>query len=1387
MKTPSCKIEPAINRMPGWAAPAWGSLPQIQSTCKNLARIVAVCTALASLNSFGQATVTWTGGNGTGTDLGAATNWGGTLPSTALPGDIGQFDGVVPGNLSLTYNGGLASGFGQSGVSLHLTPNQTGSVNISSPVGASVNLAILNLINESPTASFSLGDTSTRVLNLIWRPGDADTLHSFVNNSAAPNIIYPNVRVQSGGGINHVLSFDGTGDWWITNNLIVANSPSTSIRKDGTGTMYWNGPSINAAKGNGTITSPIVINAGTLVLQNNTVLSPLGNGNTGTQGIENNGTRFKYDAPGLTQILTGPISGSGILEVANGTLSLSGASSYTGNTILSGGSLIVNGAEGDAATGPLGNGGTISFTGGTLQFSANNTFDYSPRFSTAAGQLYSFDTAGQSVLLTNNLVSTGGTLTKLGSGTLTLGGSSSYSGLTTVAAGKLVFAGAKTGAGNIAVANGAALGVTATGTQVAPSTLTVGTSSAATLEFNNVNSTATPVIAAGTLSSGGPITVNVNSGSFTVGQSYPLVSWTSGSPTFNLGIVIGAVGNLQVVGNTLRLNVTALSYVWTGAADANWDIGTVNWLFNGNPSAFANGGGALFDDTASGPTSVIVSSPVAPAGVTVNNATDPYSIASSGANNIGGTGGLTKANTGTLTVSGGANTYSGPSTIIGGILSVGTLANGGVASDIGASASSAANLVLNGGRLQYTGEAVSVNRLFTLGTGNGTIEASGTGALNLNNGGAVSLSGAGPRVLTLTGSNTEDNTLAAAVADSGGPTSLAKNGAGKWVLTGSNTFSGGTMVAAGTLQVGAGGASGSLGTGNTVNNGALIFNRSGVLTNDGTISGSGSVTVNGAGTVILPGDNTYSGGTTITGGTLQVGNGGTSGKLSGTSGVVNDGTFIVNSTGTFTLTGGGVISGTGNVIVRGDGGLFQAIGANTYTGWTLIEPGATFQPSQGNQGELASSVVTNNGTLKLVRQDNGVFIYRGPIVGTGQLVVDANNVNNGDVTLTGTNTYSGGTFIANNILILGDAATSGAGTIAGNVVFTNSPTPNENPRRLVFNHPDDVTFPGLITYSTNLPFGNRGIVEQRGPGTLTLTANNDYPGGTVITAGSIQVGNGGTSGAIGTGPVTDEGILIFNRADNITFGGVISGNGALVKMGAGTLTLTATNIYFGSLTVSNGTLLVNGEEFPSFTTVYGGLGGTGTVSGPVILEAGSTLVPGPSAGAIGTFTINSDLSLGGNVAVDVNRSAAQTSDMVVVAGNLSKLGTGTLTVANVGPSLVVGDKFTLFSQPVSGGQALTVTGAGATWKNDLDVDGSITVLTAGPSVNPNPPQVQFARSGNTLSLAWPTNLGWTLQTNSVALNASSQWFTYPGSSSLTNVNIPINPAITNVFFRMIRP
>jgi len=1342
--------------------------------------IIILCCAFATTAVFG-ATISWTG-TSNGTNLGTTANWSGGGP---VSGNLGQFNGTAAGNLVLTSKDGIdggssgnpiGGGGGASGLSLNLTSGQTGSVTLISPIAAAIGMGFNGIQVDSGAAQLTIGDNTANQLLATIRP--AASLHVWKNNSANPVILNPSFQINNGGGqAGHVIDFQGTGDWTINNNLrFNNNAPTENLQWDSTGTTIWTAGGANDLFNSGLGT--IALNAGTLIIKSAGLIPNTG----GANFVTNNGTLLKFDAFGQSDTIVRVFSGAGPLEVTNGTWTFSGASTYTGNTTLSGGTLVLGVAHTPGTSGPIGVGGTISFNGGTLRFSSLNTFDYSPRFSTAANQLYLFDTFGQNVTLATNLSSSGGTLTKLGSGTLTLSGTNSYSGATTVSAGKLVFQGVTTGSGNITVSNNATLGVTDTGTQITPGTLTLGTSAGVTLEFNNVTNATTPTVNATSISAGGTVIVNINSGTFTPSTSYPLLHWTGGTtPTFIRGSVVGAVNpTLSVSGNTLFLNVTLVAYDWTGASSGSFDLSSVNWIFSGSPSAFVNGGNALFDDTATGQTNVILSGVVLPASVTVNNSSKIYSITSSSGNEIGGTNSLTKANTGMLTLSGGFNAYTGVTTISGGTLSVSTLANGGSASDIGAAASSAANLVLNGGTLQYTnGGATSSDHLFTLGTAGGTIDASGIGALNLNNSGSVALSGTGARSLTLAGTNI--NTLAAALGDNGGATSLTKSGSGKWILSGNNTYSGGTLISAGgTLQINEGGSPGS---GVIADNGNLDFNVSSTLSVP-TVNGTGSVTNDGSGTVILPNNNGYTAGTVINAGTLQVGNGGATGSLFVNGAIVDNSLLVFDTTGAFTYSGPGLISGSGNVIVSGSGNLIKAIGANTYTGWTLINPGATLQVCEGNTGSLLSSVVTNNGTLKLVRQDTGVFGYTNNIVGTGVLWREsANNGNFGDATLRGTNTYTGGTIISGGGLILGDG-TPGAGSIVGDVFFTNSLV-TESTRQLIFNRPDDLTFPGNITYSTNLPFGNRGVVVKNLGGTLTLTGNNTYPGGTIINAGTLQAGAGGTSGSIGTGPCTDNGVLVFNRSDDVTYANAISGSGSVVKTGAGALTLTVTNTYSGTLTVSNGTLFENGQDFPFSLDVIGGtLGGTGAVYGPITLSAGTTFAPGASAGSVGIFTAGSDLTIGGNVAVDVDKSLAQSNDLAIVSGTLSKTGTGTLTVANHGPALVVGDKFTLFSPALPGGAALTVTGAGATWQNDLASDGSITVLTVS-LVNTNTPVMKVSVSGSTLSLAWPTNLGWTLQTNSVGLTATNQWFSYPGSETVTNVNITLNPTKTNVFFRMV--
>lgn len=1324
--------------------------------------IAILCGIFTSISVFGQVTQIWTGG-GDGTNIDQAANWGGTLPATSTS-DTAEWNGLTTSNLFLINNTtAFASGPGNSGINLYLAGNQTNLVSINTTLATGQGFAVWNVTMDAGAASLILGGTNpAHLFYMPQRPGGA--IHAYLNNSTNPGVINPWVRFISGGGAAYTLDFSGTGDWLVNNYLQPDNGGGAlTVQVDGPGTVTWN-PS---GKFGSDSIAAVNVYGGTLALA-----AP--HSKLTTRPFMVNGT-FQFNAPSQAQTLSGIISGTGTNQVLAGTLTLSGQNTYSGDTVLGGGELIVNGAENTGVSGPLGL-GTINFNGGTLGFSVNNAFDYSPRFSTADGQAIQIDTAGQNVTFASALTSSGGTLTKLGSGTLTLSGANTYSGATTVSAGKLLIQGSM-GSGNISVANSAALGATG-GSQITPATLTVGSTGSATLEFNNVTSTSTPLIAAGTVLAGGPITVNVNSGSFAVGQSYPLFSWSSGSaPAVALGTVVGAVGNLSTNGNGIQLNVTGLAYIWSGANSGNWDTTTANnWLQNDSPAIFADGSAALFDDTATGETNVTVNAPVSPDSTTVNSSAKIYTITSSGVNNIGGSGSLTKNGSSTLTLSGGVNSYGGATILSGGTLSVGVLGNGGSASDIGSASSSAGNLVFNGGALLYTGAAQSSDRLFTLNTAGGTIDSSGSGAIALNNTGAIALTGTGARTLTLTGSVADTNTLAASLGDNGGATALTKNGPGIWILTANNTNSGVTTIANGELVVGTGGANGSLGTGNVVDNGALDFNVSSTLT-VGAISGTGSVTNDGTGTIILAANNGYSGGTTINAGTVQFGTGGASGTVFGNAPIVNNGTLIFNTTTPIEISGyADDISGTGNVIVRAGFVKSGNGNANSYTGWTEIDPGATFQPCAGQTGGFVSSVVTNNGQLKLVSQNTpATFGVSNNIVGTGNVWVDAGNQNAGQIVLAGTNTYTGGTFIGGAGIVLGDGINPQAGTILGNVVFTNTTGPTTETfspnKRLLFNRPDDFTFTNNIisAVSDGSSAANSGSVEQMGPGVVTIVGNNSYPGETMIDAGMVlQLGSGGTSGTIGTGRVISSGTFVFNRSDDVTMNNVFvdntaTGIGALVKQGAGKLTLTATNTYTGTTTVSNGTLVVSG----------------GAIGGDLYLEGGA--IAAAPAGVVATLNVTGGMIIdSGTVQAALNTSLAQSNTLFAV-GYANVQGTGTVQVVNTGPTLAPGQTFTLFNQPVQNASALTITGGGATWINHLDTDGSIVVDTVTVVT---PPTLNFTQvDGNNLQFSWTGSYKLQVQTNNLSVGLSGNWTDYPGGGT-SPVSVPIDVTKGAAFFRL---
>ena len=280
----------------------------------------------------------------------------------------------------------------------------------------------------------------------------------------------------------------------------------------------------------------------------------------------------------------------------------------------------------------------------------------------------------------------------------------------------------------------------------------------------------------------------------------------------------------------------------------------------------------------------------------------------------------------------------------------------GAGNALGISSNSASNLIINGGTLQYTGTAASTDRLFSIGTSGGTLDASGTGAINFTNSGSMGFNGqSGTRTLTLTGTNTGNNTLSAAIGNNGGATSLVKSGWGTWVLSGTSSYTGSTQVSVGTLVINGsiGGSSASVATGAHLKvNGAANT----AVTVSGLLSGTGTV-----------------GAVSLTGGTLSPGN---------SIGTLNSGSLSLDGNSHLAIELGRSIAGAGtlsNDRVNVAGSVSLANGADLQ----LSLAQGQFDPVYGDilflvindGGDLVSGVFTSLNGVATNLNEGSLFTF----------------------------------------------------------------------------------------------------------------------------------------------------------------------------------------------------------------------------------------------------------------------------------------------------------------------------------------------------------------------------------------------------------------------------
>ncbi|EOV2531688.1 autotransporter-associated beta strand repeat-containing protein, partial [Salmonella enterica subsp. enterica serovar Kentucky] len=873
----------------------------------------------------------------------------------------------------------------------------------------------------------------------------------------------------------------GTGD--VTDNATLELNTGGDFDNaiGGTGSVVKSGDKTLTLSGANSYTGGTTISGGTLVASN---VEALGSGDvTDNATLElNTGGDFANNIGG-----TGSVVKSG-----DKTLTLSGTNSYTGGTTISGGTLVANNVE------ALGTGDVTN--NATLELNTGGDFD--------------------------NAISGSGQVVKSGDKTLTLSGANSYSGATTISGGTLI-ATHVNALGTGAIDNRASLLLDASGqftvtdlttesggnTEIgAGSTLqatTLTQKSDSTLTINLNGNTVDPVIhAASQVSLAGTLDIT---GVGDVLDSDP--ASTDDLDTFTLiasdKTIAGDFEKLTVAGMDAdladfitvdgRIDDTGKQYELTTAltwyADRDDAVTDAHGTFN-----LTNADGSFAVNT------VLEN---------VDATLDPAS-----ATGWDGTS-LIKQGAGTLILNA-ENTYTGGTTISGGTLvatNVDALGSGDVTDDatlelntggtfdnaIGGSGnvvkSGADTLTLSGSNSYTGGTTISGGTLVA-----SNVEALGTGDVTNN-------------------ATLELNTGGDFINNIGGTGRVEKSGDDTLTLSGSNTYTGGTLINGGTLVASNVEA---LGTGDVTDNATLALNTGGTF--DNAISGSGQVVKSGDETLTLSGTNSYTGGTTISGGTLVA----TNVEALGSGDVTDDATLELNTGGTFD----NAISGSGQVVKSGDK-MLTLSGANSYSGGTLISDGTLVA---SNVEALGTGDVTNNATLAL--NTGGDFTNN--ISGSGQVVKSGDDT----LTLSGANSYTGGTTISGGTLVATNVDALGTGDV------TNSSTLELN---------TGGTFDNAISGS--------GQVVKSGDETLTLSGSNTYTGGTLISGGTLVATN---VDALGTGDVTDNATLELNTGG--TFDNVISGSGQVVKSGDDTLTLSGANSYTGGTLISGGTLVATSVE-----------------------------------------------------------------------------------------------------------------------------------------------------------------------------------------------------------------
>ncbi|EBV8725472.1 autotransporter outer membrane beta-barrel domain-containing protein [Salmonella enterica subsp. enterica serovar Senftenberg] len=1227
-------------------------------------------------------------------------------------------------------------------------------------------------------------------------------------NNLAGGSITANTAVQLNGN-NNTLANAGAilGD---TNGVTISGSGNT-LTSQGKITGGTNAVLINSGSKNNTIT----LNTGTEIsgsitddnnsasANNNLILDGEGTLGSSISGLNSVTSSGDWTLSGATMNLSGTTNSA--LWVKSGTLILNGAMTAKGATVDSGTTL------------QIGNGGTLGAFNGDIVDNGTLTFNRS-------------DAAAY-----GSVISGSGNVVKQGGGELTLSNNNSYSGGTTIAEGTLTAtAGGALGSGNIDnraylkldAASASDPFIVADLTTHSGATVEIGAGS--TLQANTLTQQDGSTLTADLTETSGPVirAKNVNlDGTLNVASPASQEPIRSTDDLISLALIesdnaiSGDFDDITINGNAMNpdafitvvgqknVNDTHYDLVETltwyadrdnaaidahgtfnlADADDSFTVNTVledvdaNSGWNGQ-SLTKTGAGTLIlnaENTYTGGTTIsdgtLVANNVEALGTgnVTDNATLELNTGGDFDNAISGSGQVVKSGDETLTLSG-ANSYTGGTTISGGTLvasNVEALGTGDVTDDATLELNTGGDFINNiggtgrveksgddkltlsgsntytGGTLISSGTLVA-NDVNALGTGdvtdNATLMLNTGGDFTNNIGGTGRVEKSGDDALTLSGSNTytggtlisggtlvandvnalgtgditDNATLALnAVGDFdnaiSGSGKVEKSGDDALTLSGSNTYTGGTLISSGTLVASNVEA---LGTGDVTDNATLELNTGGTF--DNAISGSGQVVKSGDETLTLSGSNTYTGGTLISGGTLVASNV----EALGSGDVTNDAVLELNTDGDFD----NAIGGTGRVEKSGDDALTLS-GSNTYTGGTTINDGTLIATSVD---ALGTGDVTDNAVLEL----NTGGTFDNAISGSGQVEKSGDDV----LTLSGANSYSGGTLISDGTLVANDVNALGTGDVTDNAV-------------LELNTGGD--FDNAISGS--------GQVVKSGDETLTLSGANSYTGGTLISGGTLVA----TSvEALGSGDVTDNAVLELNTGG--TFDNAISGSGQVVKSGDKTLTLSGANSYTGGTTISGGTLVASNVEalgsgdIDNYASLQLNASGQFVTANLTTHDNAITAIGAGSALRANTLTQEANSTLAVHL-TDSNSGAIVTADRANLGGTLDITGIGNVAKSWTRDAYA----YTLIDSDSaidSDFAQFTVAGMDAKQVDFLTVDGRVNAA-------------DDTRYDVTASLSWYADSDNAATDAHGTFTLSEQGHSFTLNTALTDVDATLNP------------